>query len=86
MPRSKEQMMATVIDAGVIAVIRAPSADVLLPIVDFGYADEWKPVVSANGVQSWGWWLRILRGVEIVLGWLFGGALAAMLAQLIKKE
>ena len=34
MPRSKEQLMATVIEAGVIAVIRAPSADILLPIAE----------------------------------------------------
>src|SRR5437016_5435818 len=34
MPRTKEQCLATVIDAGVIAVIRAPSADLLLPIAE----------------------------------------------------
>jgi 2-dehydro-3-deoxyphosphogluconate aldolase/(4S)-4-hydroxy-2-oxoglutarate aldolase len=32
MPRTKEQFMATLLETGVIAVIRAPSADVLLPI------------------------------------------------------
>jgi 2-dehydro-3-deoxyphosphogluconate aldolase/(4S)-4-hydroxy-2-oxoglutarate aldolase len=34
MSRSKEQLLQTVIDAGVIAVIRAPSADLLLPIAE----------------------------------------------------
>lgn len=34
MPRSKEQLMKTVVDAGVIAVIRAPSAEILVPIAE----------------------------------------------------
>jgi 2-dehydro-3-deoxyphosphogluconate aldolase / (4S)-4-hydroxy-2-oxoglutarate aldolase len=34
MPRTKEQLLKTVIDTGVIAVIRAPAADVLLPIAE----------------------------------------------------
>ncbi len=33
-PRSKEQLLKTVLDAGVIAVIRAPSAELLLPIAE----------------------------------------------------
>jgi 2-dehydro-3-deoxyphosphogluconate aldolase/(4S)-4-hydroxy-2-oxoglutarate aldolase len=34
MARSKDQLMKTVIDVGVIAVIRAPAAEVLLPIAE----------------------------------------------------
>jgi 2-dehydro-3-deoxyphosphogluconate aldolase/(4S)-4-hydroxy-2-oxoglutarate aldolase len=34
MARTKEQLLEMVIDAGVIAVIRAPSADLLLPIAE----------------------------------------------------
>ncbi|HYU95851.1 MAG TPA: hypothetical protein VE989_06765, partial [Sphingomicrobium sp.] len=64
------------------------SADVLLPIVDLGYGDAWRPVVSSRDpdTQKWGRRLRALRWVEIMLGWLFGGALAAMLTQLVKKD
>lgn len=64
------------------------SADVLLPIVDLGYSETWKPVVESKVEKTrfWGRALRILRWVEIILGWLFGGALAAMLTQLVKKD
>ena len=34
MPRSKEQLMQAVLDAGVIAVIRSPSVELLLPIAE----------------------------------------------------
>src|SRR5437763_1413583 len=34
MPRSKEQLLKIVIDGGVIAVIRAPSAEILVPIAE----------------------------------------------------
>ena len=34
MPRSKEQLLKTVVDAGVIAVIRAPSAEILIPLAE----------------------------------------------------
>src|SRR5262249_44248842 len=66
----------------------AYSADVLLPIVDLGYADSWEPVVDSTDrtTQTWGRRLRWLRWTEIILGWLFGGALAAMLTQLVKKD
>lgn len=60
----------------------AYSADVLLPIVDLGYAAQWQPALNEPG----GLGLRNLRWLEILLGWLFGGALAAMLGNLIKKD
>jgi 2-dehydro-3-deoxyphosphogluconate aldolase/(4S)-4-hydroxy-2-oxoglutarate aldolase len=34
MPRTKEHLLQTILDAGVIAVLRAPSADILLPIAE----------------------------------------------------
>src|SRR2546429_140419 len=34
MARSKEQLMKTIVEAGGIAVIRAPSAEILLPIAE----------------------------------------------------
>jgi hypothetical protein len=64
------------------------SADVLLPIVDFDYANRWTPILDdANGRPLfWGRALRYLRWLEIALGWLLGGALVAMLGNLVKKE
>jgi len=64
------------------------SADVLLPIVDLGYSETWKPVLKSDVPKTkyWGRALRILRWLEIILGWLFGGALAAMLTQLVKRD
>jgi hypothetical protein len=58
------------------------SADVLLPVVDLGYSEKWMPVPT----EPWGRGLRYLRWLEIVLGWLFGGVLVAMLGGLIKKD
>src|SRR6516165_4105821 len=34
MPRSKEQLLQTIVDTGVIAVIRAPSPEILVPIAE----------------------------------------------------
>ena len=64
------------------------SADVLLPVVSLGYKDEWRPlVVDDDGNRLvWGERLRALYWLEIVLGWLFGGALVAMLGNLVKRE
>lgn len=64
------------------------SADVLLPIVDLGYSETWRPAVNSTDkrIRDWARLLRIVRWLEIVLGWLFGGALAAMLTHLVKKE
>jgi len=64
------------------------SADVLLPVVSLGYREEWRPVVvDRNGNRLiWGERLRALYWLEIALGWLFGGALVAMLGSLVKKD
>lgn len=64
------------------------SADVLLPVVDLGYQSQWQPVVSDQDGRPlvWGQLLRFLYWAEIFLGWILGGALVAMLGNLIKKE
>jgi hypothetical protein len=65
------------------------SADVLLPIVDLGYSEAWMPVLTepgGNRPSLWGLRLRGLRWLEIALGWLFGGALVAMLGSLVKRD
>jgi len=63
------------------------SADVLLPIVDLGYQSQWQPVVSRDGHSLiWGQLLRFVYWTEIFLGWIFGGALVAMLGNLIKRD
>lgn len=64
------------------------SADVLLPVLSLGYKDEWQPVVrDAGGAPlPLGRALRILRWLEIALGWLAGLQLVALLGNLVKKD
>ena len=64
------------------------SADVLLPIVGLGYKDKWTPDVSARDEATAfrARRLREIRWLEILIGWVFGGVVAAMLAQLVKKD
>jgi len=64
------------------------SADVLLPIVDLGYKDEWQPVVAdrAGNPVIWGQLLRFLYWFEIAFGWVAGLLLVGVLGNLIKKD
>lgn len=64
------------------------SADVLLPIIDLGYKDEWQPVVAdASGKPLfWGQALRFLYWFEIAFGWVAGLLLVGVLGNLIKKD
>lgn len=64
------------------------SADVLLPVVDLGYKDEWQPVVadSAGNPLIWGRLLRFLYWFEIAFGWVAGLLLVGVLGNLIKKD
>ena len=64
------------------------SADVLLPVVDFGYKDEWQPVVAdpAGNPLPWGELLRFLYWFEIAFGWVAGLLLVGVLSNLIKKD
>lgn len=66
----------------------AYSADVLLPIVDFGYQRQWEPVVaSPDGLPLvWGRRLRWLYWFEIAFGWVAGLLLAGVAGNLIKKD
>ena len=63
------------------------SADVLLPVVDLGYKDEWRPVVSKDGKPLLaGQILRFLYWFEIAFGWVAGLLLVGVLGNLIKKD
>ncbi len=66
------------------------SADVLLPVVDLGYKDEWQPVVRTPPPDSrplfWGRMLRFLYWFEIAFGWVAGLLLVGVLGNLIKKD
>lgn len=64
------------------------SADVLLPVVDLGYKDEWQPVVAdAHGDPLIaGQLLRFLYWFEIAFGWIAGLLLVGVLGNLIKKD
>lgn len=64
------------------------SADVLLPVVDLGYKDEWQPVVAerAGNPLIWGQLLRFLYWFEIAFGWVAGLLLVGVLGNLIKKD
>ena len=64
------------------------SADVLLPVVDLGYKDEWQPVVAdrAGNPLFWGRALRFLYWFEIAFGWVAGLLLVGVLGNLIKKD
>jgi hypothetical protein len=64
------------------------SADVLLPIVDLGYKDDWRPVVSDSRGRPlfWGQALRFLYWFEIAFGWLAGLLLVGVFSNLIKKD
>lgn len=64
------------------------SADVLLPVVDFDYKDEWQPVVANRQGKPlfWGRMLRFLYWFEIAFGWIAGLLLVGVLGSLIKKD
>jgi hypothetical protein len=66
----------------------AYSADVLLPIVDFGYQRQWEPVVAGRDGRPlvWGQRLRWLYWFEIAFGWMAGLLLAGVAGNLIKKD
>jgi len=77
-----------------VAVTRGPldpliySADVLLPVVDFGHAADWRIVVTSpdGSPLIWGKALRILFWMEIAFGWLASVLLASAAGTLIKKD
>ncbi len=63
------------------------SADVLLPVIDFGYREEWVPVVRKAGKSlPAGQILRFLYWFEIAFGWVAGLLLVGVLGSLIKKD
>ena len=64
------------------------SADVLLPVIDFGYHSEWRPAVADSEGRPllWGRLLRYLYWFEIAFGWVAGLLLVGVLGNLIKKD
>ncbi len=64
------------------------SADVLLPVVDFGYQEDWEPVVSDRDGNPlfWGQALRFIYWFEIAFGWVASLLLVGALGTLIKKD
>jgi hypothetical protein len=63
------------------------SIDVLLPVIDLGYKEEWQPIVSHddNPILA-GQVLRFLYWFEIVFGWIAGLLLVGVLGNLVKKD
>jgi hypothetical protein len=64
------------------------SADVLLPLVDFGQASGWKVAMRRKDDSKlpWGWALRFIYWTEIAFGWIAGVLLASAAGTLIKKD
>lgn len=62
------------------------SADVLLPVVDLGYQQAWRPVVRRGERFGWGQALLFLYWFEIAFGWIASVLLVAVLGALIKKD
>jgi 2-dehydro-3-deoxyphosphogluconate aldolase/(4S)-4-hydroxy-2-oxoglutarate aldolase len=60
MPRSKEQLLKTVVDAGVIAVIRASSAEILVPIAE-ALLEGGVPAVEVTMSTP-----KAIRGIELL--------------------
>ncbi|MFL6856887.1 MAG: hypothetical protein ACJ8EB_03145 [Allosphingosinicella sp.] len=63
------------------------SADVLLPVIDLGYKDEWQPVVTRDSKPLLaGQILRFIYWFEITFGWVAGLLLVAVVGNLVKKD
>jgi len=64
------------------------SADVLLPVLDFGYADAWQPVLrdEAGRLQPLGLALRWIYWLEIAIGWVVGLQLVGLFGNLIRRD
>jgi hypothetical protein len=68
--------------------VPAYSAEVLIPLITFGYKGDWRPVVStADGKPLFfGWVVRVIYWFEIIFGWLASLLLVAAVGNLIKRE
>ena len=64
------------------------SADVLLPVIDFGYASKWTIVIEGDQGRSMGTGrrLRYLYWFEILFGWIAGLLLITVVRNLIKRD
>ena len=66
----------------------AYALDVLLPVMNLGYKNEWEPVFAdARGKPlAWGIALRAMVCAEIVFGWVSSLLLVGVLGNLIKND
>jgi hypothetical protein len=55
--------------------------DTILPVIDFGQADQW----TVNRNADWAWTLASLVWLAIATGWLFGILLAAAAGGLVRQ-
>ena len=55
--------------------------DTILPVIDFGQADDW----TVNRSPDWAWTLAALVWVSVAAGWLFGILLAAAAGGLVRQ-
>jgi hypothetical protein len=56
-------------------------ADVVLPIIDFGQDDAWRPVETAGGNQWWIW----ARWAFIIIGWTLASVFVVAFTALVQR-
>jgi hypothetical protein len=56
-------------------------ADVVLPIIDFGQDDAWRPVETSGGSQRWIW----ARWAFIAVGWALASVFVAAFTSLVQR-
>lgn len=57
--------------------------DVVVPVIEIGQDDAWRPMASAG---TWGWLMWWMRWVLAVAGWVVIGLAAAAITGVIKRE
>ncbi|PQO22550.1 hypothetical protein C2I36_12390 [Rhodobacteraceae bacterium WD3A24] len=57
--------------------------DVVVPVIEIGQDDAWRPMASAG---TWGWLMWWMRWVLAVFGWVVIGLAAAAITGVIKRE
>jgi hypothetical protein len=55
--------------------------DTILPIINFGQADQW----TVSRAAGWAWALAVLVWFSIAAGWFFGILLAAAAGGLVRQ-
>ena len=65
------------------------SADVMLPVVDFGQEPKWSPMIkkfTLMGIPFPDWSIWALNWLQIILGWSGSLLLVAMLTGLVYRK